>query len=109
VTKSSISLGAIQEALLLQKEVQSFLERWPAPPRQDDHLPQISWAQLERQIADLAPTPVKKQMVGPLISATRKQARFKPAELVMREILCIAGVLMDEGFDPPQPMEAAMS
>jgi len=109
VTKPAISLGAIQEALLLHAEVKTFLERWPAPPRQEDCLPQISWEQLERQIADLAPTPATREMVGPLISATRKQARFKPAELVMREILCIAGVLMDEGFDPPQPREGAMS
>ena len=39
-------------------------------------------------------------MAGPLVSATRKQAPFKPPEMVIREILCIAAVLMDESFDP---------
>jgi hypothetical protein len=108
VTMLSISRGAIQNALLLHKEVQAFLGRWPAPPDRDDPLPMVSWGQLERQIEDLAVTPAKREMVAALISATRKQARFKPAEMVMREILCIAGVLMDESFDP-QDMEGAMT
>ncbi len=108
MTKLPISRGAIQDALLLQKDVQAFSTRWPTPPNQNDPLPVISWAQLERQVGDLAMTPTKKAMVAALISATRKQARFKPAEMVMREILCIAGVLMDESFDP-QPMEGAMT
>jgi hypothetical protein len=32
------------------------------------------------------------------VTATRKQASFKPNELVMREILCIASAVMDETF-----------
>ena len=35
-----------------------------------------------------------------LVSATRKQAAFKPSEMVLREVLCIASVLMDETFHP---------
>lgn len=104
----SISRSAIRNALLLQKEVQAFLARWPTPPSQHDPLPTISWSQLERQIEDLAVTPAKREMVAALMSATRKQARFKPSEMVMREILCIAAVLMDEDFDP-QSMEGAMT
>jgi hypothetical protein len=37
-------------------------------------------------------------MVPDLVEATRKQASFKPNELVMREILCIASAVMDETF-----------
>ena len=33
-----------------------------------------------------------------LVEATRKQAPFKPSELVLREILCIASAVMDETF-----------
>lgn len=104
----SISRSAIRNALLMRKDVQAFLDRWPTPPNQHDPLPTITWGQLERQIEDLAVTPAKREMVAVLMSATRKQARFKPSEMVMREILCIAGVLMDEDFDP-QPMEGAMT
>ncbi len=41
-------------------------------------------------------------MASDLVSATRKQASFKPPEMVLREILCVAGALMDEGFLPGQ-------
>ena len=44
-------------------------------------------------------------MAGPLVSATRKQARFKPPELVLREILCLASTLMDESFNPSPDLE----
>jgi hypothetical protein len=42
-------------------------------------------------------------MVHDLVAATRKQASFKPNELVMREILCIASAVMDETFLSDSP------
>lgn len=39
-------------------------------------------------------------MVHDLVAATRKQATFKPTELLVREILCIASAVMDETFPP---------
>ena len=65
----------------------------------------FTWEALERQLSELAVTPTQRGLVQTLISATRKQAGFKPAELVLREVLCIASVLMDETFhpDPTQP------
>lgn len=92
--------NAINSALQLRREVDCFLSRWPETPAASGPLPSISWRQLERQLMDLATTPTKQQMAGPLVSATRKQAPFKPPEMVIREILCIAAVLMDETFDP---------
>lgn len=99
---------AISNALQLRREVNTFLDRWPEAVAQSGPMPSISWRQLERQLADLATTPAKQQMAGPLVSATRKQAPFKPPEMVIREILCIAAVLMDETFDPDAG-EGAMS
>jgi hypothetical protein len=98
----------VANARLMRKEVESFLERWPETPAPSGPLPSISWRQLERQLADLATSPAKRQMAGPLVSATRKQALFKPPEMVIREVLCIAAVLMDETFDP-DVREGAMS
>jgi hypothetical protein len=98
----------ISNALQMRREVESFLTRWPEAAAASGPLPSISWRQLERQLSDLATTPAKQQMAGPLVSATRKQAPFKPPEMVMREILCIAAVLMDESFDPDAG-EGAMS
>jgi len=42
----------------------------------------------------------QRALVKPLVSGTRKQARFKPSEQVLREVLCLASVLMDETFHP---------
>ena len=56
--------------------------------------------ELERQLTSLSATATGAAMVHDLVSATRKQATFKPSELVMREILCIASALMDETFPP---------
>jgi hypothetical protein len=60
----------------------------------------VSWAALERQLNDLAATAKQRSLVASLISGTRKQAAFKPPEMVLREVLCIASVLMDESFHP---------
>ena len=44
--------------------------------------------------------PEKAEAARTLVSATRKQARFKPAEMVLREMLEAAFVVMDEDFMP---------
>ena len=81
----------------------------PAPDRQPDSrtdcreetpAPTFTWEALARQLTDLAVTPAQKALVETLVSATRKQSVFKPSELVLREMLCIAAVLMDETFHP---------
>ena len=72
----------------------------------------ISWEMLERQLTELAVGSASRALVPTLISATRKQAPFKPAELVLREVLCIASTLMDETFHPdehPDGEEGAMT
>ena len=39
-------------------------------------------------------------MARDMVSATRKLSRFKPPEMVLREILCMTWVLLDEDFQP---------
>jgi hypothetical protein len=60
----------------------------------------FTWEALERQLHELALSAPQKALVPTLVSATRKQAPFKPSDLVLREVLCIASVLMDETFHP---------
>ncbi len=81
------------------RESESFLERFPQPAQETPAL-SASWETLERQLTSLAGCPRRKALVGPLLSATRKQAWCKPPEMVLREILVIAGVLQDESFSP---------
>lgn len=92
--------AAVQRALQLRQEAEAFERRWPAPRATQAMLPPVSWAQLERQLADLTDTPIKAAMARDLVSATRKMAEFKPPEMVLREILCLAWTLLDEGFQP---------
>jgi hypothetical protein len=90
----------IGRALRLKREIDAFAARWPNSERREEHIPSFSWEQLERQLADLAATPAQAAMAQHLVSATRKLAPFKPAEMVLREILCMTWVLLDENFKP---------
>lgn len=87
----------IGRAAHLRREVMSFQHDWPRMNTAET-LPPITWGELERQLKSLAATPNGAAMVQDLVAATRKQASFKPQELVMREILCIASAVMDETF-----------
>jgi hypothetical protein len=101
--------AVIGRALRLRREIDDFEIRWPAAAAKDDTTLTFSWAQLERQLVDLAATPAQAAMARHLVSATRKLAPFKPSEMVLREILCMTWVLLDENFKPePQEGSAEM-
>ncbi|MDO8379145.1 hypothetical protein [Phenylobacterium sp.] len=100
--------AAVSRALRLGRDVAAFEARWPETEAQEAPAPAFTWAQLERQLADLAGCPVKAEMARDLVSATRKMSRFKPPEMVLREILCMTWALLDEGFQPPQEGSAEM-
>lgn len=99
--------AVIGRALRLKREIDAFEARWPNSERREELIPSFSWEQLERQLVDLAATPTQASMARHLVSATRKLAPFKPSEMVLREILCMTWVLLDENFkadtDPGSP------
>jgi hypothetical protein len=99
--------AAIGRALRLKREIDAFQARWPNKDRRDETLPTFSWDQLERQLMDLAATPAQASMAQHLVSATRKLAPFKPSEMVLREILCMTWVLLDENFKPETGEDSA--
>ena len=106
---------AISRAAHLQQDIDRFQQTWPALNAPPDQTPPFTWSQLARQLSSLSATPASAAMVQDLVTATRKQAPFKPAEMVLREILCIASAVMDETFPPrdtghssPDPEEAPM-
>lgn len=98
--RDSGTRSAVRRAMALRREIERFETRWPTPPAGEAQVPGFSWNQLERQLADLTDTPMKAAMARDLVSATRKMARFKPSEMVLREILCLTWALLDEGFQP---------
>jgi hypothetical protein len=91
--------AVIGRALRLRQEIDDFETRWPTQAR-GETIPIFSWEQLERQLVDLAATETQAAMARHLVSATRKLAPFKPSEMVLREILCMTWVLLDENFKP---------
>lgn len=93
----------IQQAAHLRREIETFEAKWPAISAHGEPTPSFSWQQLERQLVDLSATKQQAALVNSLLSATRKLARFKPPEMVLREILCMTWVLLDENFRPGQP------
>jgi hypothetical protein len=60
----------------------------------------FTWEGLERQLLAMTNCPRRQEVARTLVSATRKQAGFKPPEMVLREILDITSTLMDASFDP---------
>lgn len=95
---SDLQKDAVARALNLRADVRRFQQTWPTPNALGETAPPFTWAQLERQLSSLAVTPRAALMAPDLVRATRKQAAFKPPEMVLREILCMAGTLMDESF-----------
>jgi hypothetical protein len=87
-------------ALALRQDMDSSGRTWPIRPAPETPTPHFTWEQLERQLADLSGAPARAAITPALVSALRKQARWKPPELVLREILCLAWTLMDESFQP---------
>ncbi|WP_397419769.1 hypothetical protein [Phenylobacterium sp.] len=90
--------AVVGRAMRLRREIDDFEAKWPNLAKREEVLPAISWTQLERQLVDLAATPAQADMARHLVSATRKLAPFKPPEMVLREILCMTWVLLDENF-----------
>ncbi|MDP1631326.1 MAG: hypothetical protein Q8L66_07895 [Caulobacter sp.] len=61
-------------------------------------MPNWTWSQLEDALGELAASRQQHDMIESLVSATRKQARYLPSGHILKEILCIAWVIADEGF-----------
>jgi len=99
--------AVIGRAIRLRREIDEFETRWPHLAERDEPIPTFTWKQLERQLVDLSATSQQAAMARHLVSATRKLAPFKPPEMVLREILCMTWVLLDENFkaDPEAPAE----
>ena len=99
INKIQFSNATIQ-ALPLRRAPDAVDQAWPTTPEPETATPAFTWEQLERQLADLSGAPARAAITPALVSALRKQARWKPPEMVLREILCLAWTLMDESFQP---------
>ncbi len=89
----------LSRALQIRAEVQQFNDRWTPLPGNGPRL-SFTWEELERQLVDLAPSELQAELVHRLVERSRLFAELKPGEMVLRELLCIAALVLDEsGFD----------
>jgi hypothetical protein len=87
--------GLVSRALQIRAEVERFNDRW-APLPQTGPAVSFTWEELERQLVDLAPSELQAELVHRLVERCRLFAELKPSEMVLREVLCIAALLLDE-------------
>jgi hypothetical protein len=85
----------LARALQIRAEVDRFNGRW-SPLSGDEPGLSFRWEELERQLVDLAPSELQAELVHRLVERTRVFAELKPAEMVLREVLCIAALVLDE-------------
>ncbi len=99
---SAIAPG-LSQALWLKSEIERFRSSFKTSPASKTPLPAWTWEQLERQLVSLASGPAMQAATPELVSAVRKQSRWLPPEMVLRDILCAAFAVMDGDFSPPTP------
>ena len=85
----------VARALQVRAEVDAFNARWSPLPR-GDQATGFTWEELERQLVDMAPTDLQAELVRRLVERVKTFARLKPAEMVLREILTVAALVLDE-------------
>jgi hypothetical protein len=85
----------LARALELRADVERFQGRWGAASEGEACLT-FSWEALERELVDLAPSDLQAELARRLIMRTKTYAELKPAEMVLREIISIAALLLDE-------------
>jgi hypothetical protein len=85
----------VSRALRIRAEVERFNGRWAPLPEASQPIT-FRWEELERQLVDLAPSDLQAELVHRLVERAKLLAELKPAEMVLREILCIAALVLDE-------------
>lgn len=85
----------VERALALRADVENFQGRW-APMTEGEACLSFSWEELERALVDLAPSDLQAELVHRLVSRTRTYAELKPGEMVLREVISVAALVLDE-------------
>lgn len=87
--------GVSPEMLHLRCEIEAFNARWKRLPP-GERAPEFTWDELERQLVDLAPSERQAELVHTLLAGARRFSGIKPAEMLLREVLCIAALVLEE-------------
>jgi len=85
----------ISYVLRVREEVEKFQARWEPLPT-GEQAPSFTWDELERQLVDMAPTDLQAELVRQLILRVRTSAAWKPPEMVLREMILAAALVLDK-------------
>ena len=61
-------------------------------------MPAWTWEELETELLQLTAGTQMHAIVQNVVSATRKQARFKDRRTILREVLCLTSAVLDDDF-----------
>jgi len=92
---STSSDPLLARALQLREDVEHFHGRWE-PMTEGEACLSFTWEELERQLVDLAPSDLQAELVRRLVARTKTYAELKPAEMVLREVISITALVLDE-------------
>jgi hypothetical protein len=87
----------VARAMQVRADVDAFNAQWPPLPA-SDRAPDFTWEEIERQLVDLAPSDLQAELVHVFLERIRAYAAVKPPEMVLREVLKVAALVLD---DPP--------
>jgi hypothetical protein len=96
--ESSARAQLLARAMQVRSDVEAFSARWPRLP-DEDAAPEFSWQALERQLVDLAPSELQAELVRGLLTRVRTGACVKPPEMVLREILKAAALVLEDAAE----------
>jgi hypothetical protein len=85
----------LARATQVRADIDAFNARWP-PLAPGDAAPTFAWEALERQLVDLAPSELQAELVRGLVERVRSYSPLKPAEMVLREILGVAALVLED-------------
>jgi len=89
---------SIRDARRQLSDQDRFQAKFPPLPEPHQNLPRITWAHLQRQLIDLS-TCSPDEVVAMLVPLRAAQDG-KPAELLLRELLIVISILLDEAPRP---------
>lgn len=89
----------IAYSLQVRAEIEAFQARFPELDTPQTPMPAFTWEQLWRQLHHLCQRAELRPIIPERISALRRLSAWKPAEMVLQEILLEAWLMLEEEPD----------